>query len=59
MVLYGLKIEERFQAIAGDIFNRLGITLEIGTDFHEFEGCIREARPDHPIGDPFNPEMQN
>ena len=57
MVLYGLKIEERFQAIAGDIFNRLGITLEIGTDFHEFEGCIREARPDHLIGDPFNPEM--
>lgn len=59
MALYGLKIEERFQAIAGDVFSRLGITLEIGTDFRKFEAYIREARPDHPIGDPFNPDLHD
>lgn len=59
MALYGLTVEERFKAVSGDIFGRLGITLTIGTDFDEFKRYVEEARPDHPIGDPFDPEMHD
>ncbi len=59
MALYGLTVDERFKAISGDIFGRLGIEITVGTDFHEFRKYVAQMRPDHPLGDPFNPDVHD
>lgn len=55
MAIHGFRVEDRFEATVRDILGRLGVTLTTGTDFQEFERYIAQARPDHPIGDPFDP----
>jgi hypothetical protein len=59
MAIHGISAEDRFQASSNDIFNQFGIRLTTGYDFEEYNQHLAEARPDHKIGDPFNPEMHD
>ena len=58
MAIHGMSAEDRFEASSHDILDRFGIQLTRGHDFEEYKWHVAEARPDHNIGDPFNPETQ-
>lgn len=59
MDILNLTAENRFEAVMNDVFGKLGVDLAIGTDFDEFESYVQEARPDHPLGDPFKPSLHD
>lgn len=54
MAIHGLNAEDRFEAVSLDILDRYGIKLQLGYDFDEYITYVAEARPDHPVGDPFD-----
>ncbi len=54
MAIQGLNAEDRFKAAGADILDRYGISLSTGTDFDEYRAYVAQARPDHPVGDPFD-----
>lgn len=57
MAFVGLKAEDRFEAVVDAVLARLGITLTIETDFGALKELLAVLRPDHPIGDPFRPDL--
>ncbi len=57
MALMDFRTEDRCEAAVLGILDTLGVSLTIGTDFAEFEQFVAEARPDHPLGDPFKPDL--
>lgn len=59
MDIRNVSAEDRFEAVVFGIFDRLGIDITIGTDFDEFKSYVEAARPDHPLGDPFDPDLHN
>lgn len=59
MAFVGLKSEDRFEAVVDAALVRLGITLTIETDFNALKELLADLRPDHPIGDPFRPDLHN
>jgi hypothetical protein len=59
MAIYGLDAEDRFEASSRDVLEQLGIRLTVGHDFEEYLWHLTEARPDHRIGDPFNPDTHD
>ncbi len=59
MAIHGLQAEDRFKAASADILDRFGVRLTIGTDFDQYYDLAAAARPDHRVGDPFNPEKHD
>lgn len=59
MAIHGMDSEYRFEAANLSILNRMGVSLTVGYDFEEFRQHVAEARPDHPLGDPFNPDLHD
>lgn len=59
MAIYGLDAEDRFEASSQDVLDKLGIHLTVGHDFDKYLEYLAEARPDHRIGDPFNPDVHD
>ena len=57
MALMDFRSEDRCEAVVLETVSNLGITLTTGTDFREFERYVNEARPNHPLGDPFDPDL--
>lgn len=57
MTLVNMQYEERFVSSSAEIFNRHGITLERGGDFEEYRELLKEARPDHILGAPYDPKL--
>lgn len=55
MAIHGLCAEDRFEATSSNVFKKFGIQLTFGHDFSEYMRLAAEARPDHVVGDPFNP----
>lgn len=53
-----LRASEKFEAASMNHLRELGVRLEMGHDFEEYRELVAEARPDHPIGDPFNPDKE-
>lgn len=47
---------ERFQALGSELLDQKGISLRHGSNFDEFRDLVAQARPDHTIGDSFNPD---
>lgn len=59
MAIHGLCPEDRFEAASANIFEKIGIKLTFGHDFQEYMHLVAEARPDHVVGDPFNPRLHS
>lgn len=59
MVILNIDTEDRFQAISASIIRDFGITLTLGHDFEEYREYSMQARPDHPLGKPFDPKLTN
>ena len=59
MSLFDFKAEDRFEAAVLQSLGELGISITIGTDFHEFSEILKSVRPDHPLGDPFDPDVHD
>lgn len=55
MVIHGLCAEDRFEATSSSIFKKYGIRLTFGHDFEDYMSIAAKARPNHVVGDPFNP----
>lgn len=55
MAIHGLTGEERFAATGLSILERIGIDLQVGSDFEEYRTLLAEGRPDHILGAPFDP----
>lgn len=59
MTLLTMQTGERFIASSSDIFNEYGLSLEVGYDFETYRNHLAVARPDHTLGAPFDPKLQN
>ncbi len=59
MTLLTMQTGDRFIASSSDIFAEYGLRLEVGYDFEVYREHLREARPDHTLGAPFDPLLQN
>lgn len=55
MTLLTMSASDRFVANSTEIFQEHGIKLEVGYDFEVYRRLLAEARPDHILGDPFDP----
>lgn len=42
-------------AASHNVLQNLGVTIETGSDFEEYRELLAIARPDHPLGEPFEP----
>ncbi len=59
MAILGFNAEDRFEAVSRGILDQFGIRLTVGYGFEEFKEIVAKTRPDHPLGDPFNPERHD
>jgi len=57
MSYLSMQYGERFVSKSAETLNRLGISLTVGYDFEEYIELLKEARPDHIIGAPFDPNI--
>ncbi len=48
--------EHYLLATSLDLLQRMGVTISTGTDFEEYREILSEARPDHVLGEPFEPK---
>jgi len=59
MTLLTLKSSDRFVANSAEIFQKYGVRLEVGYDFDEYHETLKTARPDQPLGAPFDPGIHD
>lgn len=59
MTLLTMQTGDRFVANSAEIFQRYGVTLEVGYDFEEYRSLLAEARPEHELGAPYDPNVHN
>ncbi len=59
MTLITMQTGDRFVATSAEIFQRYGITLEVGYDFDAYRILLKEARPDHELGAPYDPQVHD
>ena len=59
MTLLTMNASDRFVANSTEIFQSHGVKLEVGYDFEEYRALLAEARPDHILGDPFDPNLHD
>lgn len=57
MTLITMQTGERFVATSAEIFQKYGITLEVGYDFEAYRALLMTARPEHYLGAPFDPTL--
>ena len=57
MTLHTFQDGTRFLATSSDILARHGISLTIGHDFEEYRALLAQARPDHILGAPLDPDL--
>ncbi|UWR26879.1 hypothetical protein K3757_02795 [Sulfitobacter sp. S223] len=58
MTLIKMQTGDRFVANSAEIFQRYGVTLELGYDFEEYRKILKSARPDHELGAPYDPRLR-
>lgn len=58
MTLVSMRHEETFVSTSIEILNDHGVTLEYGHDFEHYRELLKEARPDHTLGAPFDPKLR-
>ena len=57
MTLLTMNASDRFVANSAETFQRWGVSLEVGYDFDVYRHHLKEARPDHILGAPFDPDL--
>lgn len=57
MTLVTLQSSDRFVANSSELFHHYGIEMEVGYDFDLYREMLAFARPDQPLGEPFNPDI--
>lgn len=55
MTYHNFENGDRFAAHSRQTLSDAGIELTVGTDFEQYREVLAEARPDHILGDPFEP----
>ena len=59
MTFHNMQFGERFVASSLRLFAAHGLTLRVGFDFGQYKTLLKEARPDHKIGVPFDPDIHD
>jgi hypothetical protein len=54
-----MQTGDRFVATSAEIFQRYGLTLEVGHDFGAYCDMLAQVRPDHKLGAPYDPERHS
>lgn len=57
MTLHSFQDGERFIANGMALLSRAEISLTVGYDFNEYQEILKEARPGHLLGMPFDPKL--
>lgn len=56
MTFLTLRADDRFVANSTELFQHYGVSMEVGYDFDAYRDIVAYARPEQPLGDPFNPD---
>lgn len=59
MTLHSFLDGDRFIAHSTSLLAESGIRLDVGYDFEDYRALLKEARPDHILGDPFDPKLHD
>lgn len=59
MSIHTVNDDAHFMAASLDIIHRHNVTLSFGSDFEEYRAILKEGRPDHILGAPFDPEIHD
>ncbi len=59
MTLHNFDDGERFAALSLDKLAEIGVSLTAGSNFEDYRMLLKEARPDHILGDPFEPRLHD
>lgn len=59
MTFHNMQFGERFVASSLRLFAAHGLTLRVGFDFDQYKCLLKDARPNHSIGVPFDPDIHD
>lgn len=59
MTFHTVQIGEKFVASSQKLFAAHDLTLRVGYDFHQYKHLLKDSRPDHTVGDAFNPDLHD
>ncbi|HGG06558.1 MAG TPA: hypothetical protein ENK28_13955 [Aliiroseovarius sp.] len=59
MTIHDTFTGAQFATEIARIAQDMGITLQLGSDFQIYSDIIKEHRPEQPLGEPFDPEIQD
>lgn len=59
MTIHDTFAGAQFTTSIADLAEERGMLLEVGSDFDEYAKIIASERKEQPLGDPFNPEIQD
>ena len=59
MTAYSTKDEAQFISASMDVLRRYGVSLTLGNDFDEYRDLLAQGRPDHVLGEPFDPKLHD
>lgn len=59
MTMHAFNDDNFFRAASMDILAQCQVTLTIGSDFEQYRSLLAEGRPDHILGAPFDPDLND
>lgn len=59
MTFQNMHMGERFVASSLRLFAAHDLTLRVGYDFNQYRALLSDARPDHTVGVPFDPDLND
>ena len=59
MTFQNMRMGERFVASSLRLFASHDLTLRVGYDYEQYRAILREARPDHKVGAPFDADLND
>jgi hypothetical protein len=59
MLIHNMTCGERFVSSTASVLEHHGIGITLGYDFDEYRKLMGEARPDHCVGAPFDPDLHD
>ncbi|MEM6760663.1 MAG: hypothetical protein AAF601_14395 [Pseudomonadota bacterium] len=59
MTYQNMQAGERFVASSHRLFASHDIVMRVGYDFEQYRALLRDSRPDHTVGVPFNPDLHD
>jgi hypothetical protein len=59
MLVQPVKNVDLFEAACSNVLLEHGMRLVVGSDFHEYSALVHSSRPNHLVGMPFDPDLND